>query len=157
MREKPEDADPRIRRMGESDLDDVLRIEQASFTTPWSRASFRNLLERRDADLWVAVLDGRLLGYAVVWYMADQAELGNLAVDPDARGRGYGSRLLEWALERARERGTVQIFLEVRSSNEAAQALYARHGFVSAGFRRRYYRAPVEDARVMRKKLSAPG
>ncbi|NIR43116.1 MAG: GNAT family N-acetyltransferase, partial [Gemmatimonadetes bacterium] len=85
---------PHVRRMEESDLDAVMEIECASFSTPWSRASFRNLIRRSDASLWVAVLDGTVVGYAVVWYVLPEAELGNLAVAPGWRSRGLGRRLL---------------------------------------------------------------
>lgn len=148
------DVDLEIRRMDRRDLDAVVEIETNSFTTPWSRASFRSLLNRRDTDLGVALVDGRLSGYAVVWYMAEEAELGNLAVAARCRRRGVGGRLLRWALDRARERGARQIHLEVRSSNRAAQALYERHGFVHTGIRRGYYRSPVEDAAIMRHELA---
>lgn len=140
---------PELRPMRERDLDVVMDIEEASFSAPWSRSSFGNLIARRDADLWVATMDGAVAGYAVVWYVADEAELGNLCVDRRWRLQGIGSRLLDWALQRARQRGARRLFLEVRVSNRAAQVLYERRGFVSVGWRRRYYRAPVEDARVM--------
>lgn len=135
--------------MEEADLGSVMEIESASFSTPWSRASFANLLGRDDASLWVAVSDGSVVAYAVVWYVLAEAELGNLAVAPDWRRRGLGRYLLDWVLEVARGRGTERIYLEVRVSNLGAQRLYELRGFRHVGVRRRYYRAPVEDARVM--------
>lgn len=138
-----------IRRMTPDDLDSVIAIEQASFSTPWSWASFRNLLARGDADLWVAVAEKEVIGYAVVWYAASECELGNLAVAQERRSRGIGRALLEWTLEKAKERGAERIYLEVRMSNRAAQELYQSRGFVQVGLRRRYYRSPTEDARVM--------
>lgn len=140
---------PDIRRMVESDLDVVMEIEQESFSTPWSRSTFRGLMRRSDASLWVAQVGGRVVGYAVVWYMFQEAELGNLAVAPEWRRHGLGRQLLDWALQRAHERGTERVFLEVRVSNHTAQRLYERYGFIQVGLRRRYYLAPVEDARVM--------
>lgn len=140
---------PQVRPMRNADLDVVMGIEQASFSTPWSRNSFLNLLGRGDADLWVAVLNGTVVAYSVVWYVAAEAELGNLAVSPDWRRHGMGSWLLDWSIEKARERGVERMFLEVRVSNQSAQELYEQRGFVQVGLRRRYYRAPAEDARVM--------
>ncbi len=145
---------PNLRPMSEADLDLVMEIERSSFSTPWSRSSFQGLLLRDDADLWVAEVSGDLVGYAVVWYVLKEAELGNLAVGPEWRGLGLGRRLLDWALARARERGTGRIFLEVRESNLAAQELYRGKGFLRVGLRRRYYRAPVEDALVLCLELS---
>lgn len=141
--------EPRIRAMTEGDLERVETIERVSFTAPWSRRSFENLLRRDDTSLWAAVAGGAVVGYAVVWYVAVEAELGNLAVAPEWRRRGLGAGLLEFAVERARERGVERIYLEVRVSNAAARALYEKHGFAQVGVRRRYYRSPVEDARVM--------
>ncbi len=138
-----------VRPMRQADLDAVMEIERVSFSTPWSRHSFRNLLNRGDADLWVAEVNGGVRAYAVVWYVAKEAELGNLAVARSWRRQGLGRRLLDWALAKARERGAERIFLEVRDSNSEAQRLYERRGFVQVGVRRRYYRAPAEDARVM--------
>ena len=140
---------PEIRRMQDSDLDMVMEIERESFSTPWSRGTFRGLLQRSDASLWVAQVGERVVGYAVVWYLFREAELGNLAVAPGWRRRRLGTQLLDWALQKARERGTERIFLEVRVGNRTAQQLYERYGFSQVGLRRRYYRAPVEDARVM--------
>ena len=135
--------------MSREDLDIVMVIEQASFSTPWSRGSFRNLLSRKDADLWVAVAEDEVIAYAVIWYAATECELGNLAVAPARRGEGIGRWLLDWALRRAFDRGAERVFLEVRMSNQAAQDLYESRGFVQVGLRRRYYRSPTEDARVM--------
>jgi ribosomal-protein-alanine N-acetyltransferase len=147
---------PVIRRMSLEDLDVVLAIERASFSTPWSRGSFQNLLGREDADLWVAVAEDEVIAYAVVWYAAKECELGNLAVTPERRGRGTGRWLLDWALRKANERGVERVFLEVRMSNRLAQDLYESRGFVQVGLRRRYYRAPTEDARVMCLDLAPP-
>ena len=143
--------------MEERDLETVLEIEKASFSVPWSRNSFLGLLHRHDADLWVAVLAGGVRGYAAMWYLADEAELGNLAVAPGWRHRGLGSLLLREAVKGARARGVRRVYLEVRSSNLGAQELYERHGFVTVGIRRRYYRSPVEDARVMRADVGLEG
>jgi ribosomal-protein-alanine N-acetyltransferase len=135
--------------MSESDLDVVMRIERASFTTPWSRDTFKKLLGRGDATVWAAIVDNCVVGYAVVWYVSTEAELGNIAVAPGWRRRGLGRWLLDCALEKARERRVERVFLEVRVSNRVAQEIYERRGFVQVGLRRRYYRAPAEDARVM--------
>lgn len=149
------DAAAVIRRMEERDLEAVMAIEVASFSTPWSRVSFQNLLLRSDTMCWVAELDDAVAGYAVLWYVGLEAELGNLAVAEAWRGRGLGRRLLDWTLERAGERGIERVCLEVRDSNKAARELYAGRGFVQVGLRRRYYRAPVEDALVLSLNLGA--
>lgn len=144
-----------IRAMHEGDLDVVLRIELASYSVPWSEPTFRGLLRRGDAELIVAAADGAPVGYAVFWQVLDQGELGNVAVDPEWRGRGVGQRLVQEVIARARVRGVRELFLEVRPSNDTARTLYQNLGFTAVGRRRAYYQAPVEDAVVMRALLAS--
>lgn len=152
-----------VRPMTRDDVDAVSALERATFSTPWSEDTFRALQARRpDVEIWVAQADvGKqgapqecaepddLTGYAVMWCVADQAELANLAVRPDLRGTGVGSALLDQILERCSRRGAETVFLEVRRSNEPAQDLYRSRGFRTVGVRKRYYRQPFEDACVM--------
>jgi ribosomal-protein-alanine N-acetyltransferase len=137
--------------MRSADLPQVMLIELSTFTMPWSEATFRGLLRRRDSDLIVADLKGEIAGYAVFWAVMDQGELGNVAVDESHRGKGIGTRLIEAVLERATERGVHEIFLEVRKSNTGAQELYKTFGFFEVGRRKNYYLEPLEDALVMKK------
>ena len=139
-----------LRDLAPEDLPQVLAIEQSSFSTPWRRNTFEGLLRRVDADLIGATADGTLVGYAITWTILDQAELGNVAVTPEARRRGVGRMLVEAALRRVRRRGARECFLEVRESNLVARRLYEELGFTAIGRRRRYYASPVEDALVMR-------
>ena len=146
-----------VRRARETDLPGILAIERVSFTDPWSRSSFAALLEQPRVYFAVA-LDalGALLGYTVAWFVLDEAELANLAVAPEARGRGIGTLLLRGALAAAEARGSTTMYLEVRASNVSALALYASHGFLEVSRRRAYYRKPVEDALVLRRSGAGP-
>ncbi|HEY0808838.1 MAG TPA: ribosomal protein S18-alanine N-acetyltransferase, partial [Longimicrobiales bacterium] len=128
-------------------------IELSTFTMPWSEATFRGLLRRKDSDLLVADYNGDIAGYAVFWAVMDQGELGNVAVDEEYRGRGIGSKLIKAVLERAHERSVHEIFLEVRKSNVRAQDLYKGFGFTEVGRRKNYYLEPLEDALVMKMDL----
>lgn len=140
----------RIRPLRGTDLRRVLEIEERSFSTPWQESTFRGLLRRTDTDLLGAWQGERLIGYAVAWTVADQSELGNVAVAPDARGLGVGRLLVRAIVERLRYRGSTECFLEVRESNDVAQRLYEMLGFEPVGRRRGYYSQPTEDALVMR-------
>jgi [ribosomal protein S18]-alanine N-acetyltransferase len=144
---------PRLRPMRFADLPRVMEIEQESYAVPWSEATFRTLLRRRDADLVVVEIDGEIAGYTASWFVVDQSELGNVAVTAEWRGRGVGATLVENALRRAVRQGTREVFLEVRPSNTSARRLYERFGFQQVGRRSGYYTAPVEDALVMRRML----
>ncbi len=141
----------RIRAMTRRDLHRVLTIERASFGVPWTMSTFRNLLDQRGTALWVAESGDGIVGYAVVWTVLDQAELGNVAVAAGWRRRGIASRLVETVVAWLREQGVREVFLEVRESNHGAQRLYGGHGFEAVGRRAGYYSHPNEDALVLRR------
>lgn len=140
-----------------SDVARVAAIESESFSDPWSLSSFRSLVSGGLVWFQVAVEDDtdEVIGYILVWFAADEAEVANIAVAPGMRGRRIGAALLDAALLAAEDRGTARIFLEVRDSNERARALYASRGFEEVGRRRAYYRRPVEDALILRRIRSA--
>jgi ribosomal-protein-alanine N-acetyltransferase len=139
--------------MADRDLKTVHRIEVESYSVPWSLATFRNLLHRPDTDAIAAEIDGTIVGYAITWFVVDQGELGNIAVDSTWRRRGIAKTLIIAALDRARTRGIREIYLEVRRTNTGAQKLYRQLGFRQVGVRRGYYVTPAEDALVMRRVL----
>ena len=152
MQRAPTGADDiQLREMNAADLPIVVAIERASYSVPWSEATFRGLLRRRDADLVVAVANDAVVAYACFWCVVDQGELGNVAVAKGWRGRGLGARLLTEIIQRAAQRGVREVFLEVRPSNAVARRLYDRFGFMPVGRRRNYYQEPVEDALVLRR------
>jgi [ribosomal protein S18]-alanine N-acetyltransferase len=134
------------------DVPAVAEIERASFGDPWSESAFRELVKSRAAIFLIAARGAsqRVVGYIVALVAAGQAEIVNLAVSPDERRRGFGRGLLDVGIDRLKDRGAREIFLEVRESNAAALALYASRGFSEVGRRRKYYRNPVEDALVLR-------
>lgn len=139
-----------IRPATAADLPRVVEIERASFTDPWSVTAFQSALDQDRLNFHVAVHDGAVVGYAVSWFVVDEAELANLAVVPAMRGRRVGAALLTRAIADAALSGCVVMHLEVRESNTAARALYASRGFGMVGRRKRYYREPVEDALILR-------
>lgn len=145
--------------MKKADIDQVLAIEQASFTMPWSRNLF--LSEFRSpgvSNLMVALADGpvrAVVGFVVFWLVKDEMHLLNLAVAETFRRRGIARKLAVNAIQSGRSRGAKRVFLEVRVSNDAAQKLYSDLGFTGASIRRAYYDHPVEDAVVMTLEESA--
>jgi [ribosomal protein S18]-alanine N-acetyltransferase len=133
------------------DLESVVRIERESFSEPWSHRSFQELLTARQVLFLVAVRDSAVVGYAVVLIAAGEAELANLAVSKSARRNRIGRELLTAALDGVGRLNVSMVYLEVRASNEAAQALYRSLGFQEVARRKQYYRQPLEDALVMKK------
>lgn len=143
-----------IRDLVRSDVPKVAVIEQRSFSDPWSKGSFMELLA--DGGHLVALgAVGRegILGYLLARDIAGTSEIMNLAVDPMARGAGVGQALLGAGVTRLGAAGSREIYLEVRESNRNAVVLYQRNGFVQVGMRRAYYHHPTEDALVLRRVL----
>lgn len=139
-----------IGELTEADLDGVVEIEERSYPTPWSRQAFLSeLTDNSFAAYIIARQGGKVVGYAGMWLLFDEAHVTNIAVHPDHRGRRIGHLLLSELEHRAVERGARRMTLEVRPSNPAAQRLYKSHGFVARGRRRAYYSDTREDAIIM--------
>jgi tRNA threonylcarbamoyladenosine biosynthesis protein TsaB len=146
-----------LRDMSAADGATVAAIERMIFSDPWSETFFQDLLRRAATWARVAERGGGIAGYAVTVVHGTEADLENIAVVPGQRRAGLAVALLEDAMDEAVRRGARRIALEVRVSNDAAQALYRAHGFRLAGLRRGYYRQPDEDALVMARPLGAAG
>lgn len=141
--------------MTAADLAAVESIERAVYTHPWTRGNFADSLAA-GYQCWVMAQGGLVAGYAVTMVAADEAHLLNLSIAAPLQRRGLGSELLRYTLQLARDCGARTLYLEVRASNLAGRALYARHGFAEIGIRRGYYPAPAgrEDAVTMERKLA---
>ena len=140
-----------IEPLTRDDIDDVLAIEQASFTNPWTRSMYLTELENSASAYGFLARDGnrRAVGFCSFWLVLDELHINNLGVLPDVRRTGIGSSLLEFVLKKGRELGARRATLEVRRSNEVARLLYGRFGFNVAGVRPAYYSKPVEDALIL--------
>lgn len=141
-----------LRPMTVNDVGTVLALEAHAYSHPWSHGNFvDSLAVGHIAE--VLVLDQQLAGYFLAMVGVGELHLLNLTVAPAWQGQGHGSALLEVVLEHARARRLGSVWLEVRSSNQRARALYARRGFEEAGVRRGYYPAQRgrEDAVLMRR------
>jgi len=143
----------RLRPARAQDLKDILEIERLSFPSPWSTVHFYAELYKDYAHLWVAELDGKVVGYVCFWIIAGEAHLANIAVHPSFRRKGIGSFLLKTVLRFLKRRQVDRLLLEVRVSNKAARKFYEKFGFRKDGLRRSYYQDTGEDAVLMSKKL----
>jgi len=146
--------------MTADDLEDVVRIEELSFSRPWSRQLFENELKNPVsyclAERFPAGGAGdRLVGYVVFWIVAGEAHILTIAVDPGFRRRGFARALVSHTLAFMEDAGVAEVSLEVRRSNATAISLYTAFGFREAYVRTRYY--GDEDAIVMRKELGHVG
>jgi len=140
-------------------IDDVLAIEHASFTNPWTRTMYLAELENAGVSYCYVAKDaaGRAVGFCSFWRLLDELHINNIAVLPEFRRAGVATSLLTHVLAEGARLGARRATLEVRRSNDAARLLYERFGFTVAGVLQAYYTKPVEDALVLwREKLEIP-
>ena len=131
-------------------LEQVEAIERLCFPDPWSRRLLEELLGHAGAVAMAAAgEEGTVLGYTSAQTVLDEGYINNVAVHPACRRQGIASRLLEELRRQGEALELAFLTLEVRASNHAAQALYAKHGYLEAGCRRNYYEHPREDAILM--------
>jgi [ribosomal protein S18]-alanine N-acetyltransferase len=132
-------------------IDEVLAVEHASFTNPWTREMYVSELGNQGVSFcYVARSPSHgVVGFCSFWRVLEELHINNLAVLPEFRRHGVGSALLARSLQEGAALGARRATLEVRRSNEAARMLYERFGFTIAGVRRAYYTNPVEDALIL--------
>ncbi len=140
-----------IRKMTPQDVPVVSQIDQLSFTLPWPEHSFHyEVSDNRVARCFVAETeDKRVAAMIVSWMIVDELHIATIATHPDFRRQGIGAQILTTALKDASAAGVRRAFLEVRESNEAAQAMYRKFGFEMTGRRAKYYKDNGEDAILM--------
>jgi ribosomal-protein-alanine N-acetyltransferase len=131
-------------------LDQILTIERASFSDPWTRGMFESELDvEARGYARGAVRRRQLVGYLFAVIIPDEAHVGNVAVAPSERRRGVAQELLDQLIKDAREAGVRRVTLEVRANNHTARKFYYKNHFIDIAIRKNYYRSPVEDAIVM--------
>lgn len=140
------------REMRETDVPFISRLEEETFSMPWSAASFLQMIEKEDTAYYVAEEDGRLLGGCGLLMIAGEGNITNVVVAPDVRRRGVATGLLTYLLMEGDRAGLTAYTLEVRVSNAAAIGLYEKLGFMSEGIRPNFYEKPTEDAMIMWKR-----
>lgn len=140
------------REMTAEDVPFISRLEEETFSMPWSADSFLEMISKEDARYYVAEEDGRLLGGCGVLMIAGEGNITNVAIAPEARNRGIGTTLLRHLMAEGDREGLTAYTLEVRVSNAAAIHVYEKLGFVSAGVRPGFYEKPVEDALIFWKR-----
>ena len=147
----PTDPATAFRAMAAPDLPTVAANERACHDDPWTSELLQSSLDHGH-HCRLLVEDEHILGHGIVHITSDEAEILNLCIIPAAQGAGRGRALLRHLLDRARTAGAVEIFLEVRASNEPAQGLYESEGFHRVGRRRQYYTGG-EDGLIMARYL----
>ncbi len=137
-----------IQRLCAQDIDAVYRIECACFVDAYAKETFERELTNKISYYVTAKIDSKIVGYAGMWQIADEAEVISIATAPEFQRRGVGHALLEQLLNECERRAVCTVRLEVRQSNFAAQRLYTAFGFKPYGIRKKYYNG-TEDALLM--------
>jgi len=139
-----------FRRMSLEHLNQVLEIEEASYSAPWSYYAFAYELMQNNMAHYIVAMDGqKIVGYSGMWLILDEAHITNVAVHPAHRQKGIGKLLMQEMIRMAVRKGATGMTLEVRPSNIAARRLYEQLGFVERGRRKGYYTDNNEDAIIM--------
>ncbi len=138
-----------ITQMRPEDAAEVAAIERMTFSLPWSEQGFLSSLQSQDTVYLTVRQKGKLIAYCGFLQSFEEADITNVAVHPDFRGKGIGYTMLCELMERGRKRGVERYTLEVRAGNAHAIRLYRKLGFESIGIRKNFYEKPKEDAVIM--------
>lgn len=135
--------------MSEADLPQVAEIEKNIFSIPWSEKAFKDSMESENTIYIVAKERDKVLGYAGMYCSFEEGNITNVAVDTSARRHSVGQNLIIDILNKGKEKGVTDFFLEVRETNYAAISLYEKIGFKASGIRKNFYEKPTENAVIM--------
>lgn len=141
-----------VRAWKKEDVATIAEIERKSFSDPWTERMLEDTLRYPVYHTFLAEEGGQVCGYSCLIVLFEDAELANIAVAPEYRGKGVGKLLMEQMHEKAKALGAERVLLEVRVSNRNAIGLYGKYGYVRYGKRENYY-ADGEDAYLMSKTL----
>lgn len=130
-------------------VEEVYRIEELSFFTPWTKQSIRSEVQNPIGTYLVALDGEQIAAYGGFWTIVPEGNINNIAVHPDYRGRGISKILMHRLIELAAQKGVKELYLEVRAGNLVAQNLYKSLGFKMIDIRKGYYADTDEDAIVM--------
>ncbi len=143
-----------IRLMDKNDLEQIIELENELFPeNPWPESQFLyELNENPYAYIYVIEQEDKIVGYADLWIIYEQAQLANIAVASHMQGNGLGRQLMNQCVQHAIQENCENLTLEVRVSNQKAISLYEKSGFISVSIRKNYYENG-EDAYLMIKPL----
>lgn len=145
--------DIRLRRFSPSDLDRVMEIEQASFTTDaYARSRFESLYKRHPDGFIVAELSSKIIGYIIAYISGGLGDFDSMTVDPRYRRLGLGKRLVHFMMDNFRQQGIREASLEVRTTNISAISFYHGLGFRITKVIKGFYRGGG-DAYQMRRSI----
>ncbi len=138
-----------IKKMTSAHIEEIAELEKECFSSPWSEDGLKSELDNNFARFFVALCDGKIVGYIGSHNVLGEVYITNVAVFPEFRRNGVGSALVEYLLDQMKSENAEFVTLEVRKSNLNAVSLYEKCGFEKVGERKKFYGKPTEDAILM--------
>ena len=138
-----------LRRARPDDATAIAEMEEQIFGDPFNQKDIFSYICSDTGMCFTATDESGVIGYIVGRKIPPEGEIYRIAVREDTRQRGIGYRLLSYALKTESGQGVETVFLEVRSKNEPARALYKAYGFKEISIRKNYYQNPADDAIIM--------
>ncbi len=151
--QREKEAELVVRELKVEDLAAVAEMEQQIFSDPWSEKSVMETVQQKQSVCFAAEKAGHILGYLLVYHVADEAEIARIAVQKEARRQGVAGKLMLALENYCEEHQIVRLLLDVRESNETARNFYTESGFAEDGIRQGFYSNPSEDAVLMSRQL----
>ena len=138
-----------LRKARPSDLEAIVLLDHKVLKTNWHERIYLEEITNKNTHFWILELEGLIVGFLAIKVIADEGEIMQFAVDPDYQGQGFGSLLMDYALENL---NIMDLFLEVADSNEIARKFYKKYDFQLMRIRKNYY-GPDQNGIEMRKRL----
>lgn len=138
-----------LRKARPSDLEAIVLLDHRVLKTNWHERLYLEEITNKNTHFWILELEGLIVGFLAIKVIADEGEILQFAVDPDYQGQGFGSLLMDYALENL---NIMDLFLEVADSNEIARKFYKKYDFQLMRIRKNYY-GPDQNGIEMRKRL----
>ena len=132
-----------------TDGEAVAKLEAQIFSDAWSEKSILETLEQPQAFIVVAERENAIVGYCIVYFVLDEAEIARIAVDSSQRKQGVGQEILKETCRICKEKGIERLLLDVREGNANARRFYQTFGFEEDGIRKNFYDNPKEHAVLM--------
>lgn len=138
-----------VRNAIETDIDAIAMLESVTFSDAWTTEGIYDAFCQKQAFIVSAEKDGKVIGYCIVYFVLDEAEVARIAVDASCRRQGVGRELLDCVQQMCHEKAISHLLLDVRESNDTARAFYRDYGFGIDGVRKNFYDSPKENAVLM--------
>lgn len=138
-----------LRKARPSDLEAIVLLDHKVLKTNWHERLYLEEITNKNTHFWILELEGLIVGFLAIKVIADEGEILQFAVDPDYQGQGFGSLLMDYALENL---NIMDLFLEVADSNEIARKFYKKYDFQLMRIRKNYYGSD-QNGIEMRKRL----